>query len=310
MTGKEKLYFLLNRINDKRVLTASGQPVLIHPQGDLRGHYPRVELLLLLKKLQDDEKVIKVVRFPVPKEERYIYQYEDDYYGIEVLPTFDKYFQKVQQEPEYQEFTGKKPTPETEIQRLYEKIAEMDKQIKIRRDALVRAQSSINKNPFYSEATRVGHLAKLEQQAQTDIGNFIKQKETYLKELSLRKADIQILKSPQVKPQTITSTKVTYDPKKGVLDVEGKKVKFKRDSFRAKLLELLLKDSKSTKKEWSWDEVIEEIEGITDIDILKENKKKFYSACDGLSKHIAQKIGVNDLLIYSKSTVQVNSKYL
>lgn len=43
--------------------------------------------------------------------------------------------------------------------------------------------------------------------------------------------------------------KVNYDPQKGELDIKGKKVKFKKDSFRAKLLELLLKDNKNRKKE-------------------------------------------------------------
>ena len=94
------------------------------------------------------------------------------------------------------------------------------------------------------------------------------------------------------------------------MSVESKKVKFKKESFRAKLLELLLKDDKSRKKEWSWDEVIEEIEDTKDKEATTENKKKFYPACDGLSKFIAQKIGVNDLLIFNKSTVQINPKYL
>jgi hypothetical protein len=104
--------------------------------------------------------------------------------------------------------------------------------------------------------------------------------------------------------------KVSYNPQKGELDIEGKKVKFKKDSFRAKLLELLLKDDKSRKKEWSWDEVIEAIEDTKDPDLTKEKKKKFYPACDGLSKHIASKTGVNDLLIFNKSTVQLSPKYL
>jgi len=106
-----------------------------------------------------------------------------------------------------------------------------------------------------------------------------------------------------------TPAKVSYDPKKGVLVVEGKQVKLNKDSFRAKILELLLKDEKSKKKEWSWDEVIEAIEDTKDAELTKENKDKFYPACDGLSKHIALKIGINDLLIFNKSTVQINPKY-
>lgn len=113
----------------------------------------------------------------------------------------------------------------------------------------------------------------------------------------------------ETKQEAIT-IKVGYDPKKGELNIEGKIVKLNKDSFRAKMIELLLKDNKSLKKEWSWDEVVEKIEGTLDLDKTEENKKKFYPACDGLSKFIAQKIGVNDLLIFNKSNVQINPKYL
>jgi len=199
----------------------------------------------------------------------------------------------------------------SQIESLYKKIAEVDEQIRLRREAWAKAQSTISDNPFYAEATRTGHLAKLEQQAQTDIGNFVKQKETYLTELSLRKSDAQISESSQVQsdPQK-QKANASYDPQKGVLDIEGKKVKFKKESFRAKLLELLLKDDKSSRKEWSWDEVIEKIEDISDPDLLKEYKKKFYPACDGLSKQIASKTGITDFLTFTKSTVQINAKYL
>jgi len=110
MTGKEKLYFLLNTIEDKRILTASGQPLLIHPAGDLQGHYPKTELLLLLKKLEDDEKILRVTIMPKEPGAWDYYHYEYDYYGLELLPAFDDYFVKIQNEPEYQEFSGKKPT--------------------------------------------------------------------------------------------------------------------------------------------------------------------------------------------------------
>lgn len=107
----------------------------------------------------------------------------------------------------------------------------------------------------------------------------------------------------------VTPAKLSYEPKKGILVVEGKQVKLNKESFRAKILELLLKDDKSKTKEWSWDEVIEEIEDTKDAELTKENKDKFYPACDGLQKHIALKIGINDLLIFNKSTVQINPKY-
>lgn len=115
-----------------------------------------------------------------------------------------------------------------------------------------------------------------------------------------------------VKPTTpaIDKIRVIYDAKKGLLSVGDKTVKLNKDSFRAKLIELLLKDDESRKYEWSWDEVIETIEDTKDTELTKESKNKFYPACDGLTKHIASKIGINDLLIFNKSTVQVNPKYL
>jgi len=109
---------------------------------------------------------------------------------------------------------------------------------------------------------------------------------------------------------TKVKTKVSYNAQKGELDIEGKKVQFKKESFRAKLLELLLRDDKTRKKEWSWDEVIEIIEDTRDEEPNIKSKNKFYPACDGLTKHIASKISVNDLLIFNKSTVQINPKYL
>lgn len=113
------------------------------------------------------------------------------------------------------------------------------------------------------------------------------------------------------KPKQASQTKMTiYDPSRGLLEIDGKKLKLNKDSFRAKLIELLLKDDDSRKKEWSWDEVIETIEGITDTNLLKQEKKRFYPACDGLAEQIAKKTGINDFITYTKSTVQINPIYI
>lgn len=109
LSGKQKLYFLLNRIDEKRAITPAGQPILIHPMGELVGHYPDLELLMLFKKLQDDEKVLRVTKTPPQGDERWNPSYDDDYYGLELQPAFDEYFLKIQNEPEYQDFSGKKP---------------------------------------------------------------------------------------------------------------------------------------------------------------------------------------------------------
>ena len=148
-------------------------------------------------------------------------------------------------------------------------------------------------------------------QIKVDLLKFEDFYKTIKNEFEKRKKSSNITEAKPTKIDiTNVEPKVLYNAQKGDLDIEGKKVKLDKDSFRAKLLELLLKDDKSRKKEWSWDEVLERIEDITDPDVLKENKKKFYSACDGLTKHIASKTGINDLLTFNKSNVQINSKYL
>lgn len=113
--GKQKLYFLLNKIDDARVITPTGQFTTLHPADNLGNKYSKVDLLQLLTKLEKDEKVINILKVP----DTGVYNFFDPHAGytdredgcfyIDILPAFDKYFLKIQHEPEYQEFTGKKP---------------------------------------------------------------------------------------------------------------------------------------------------------------------------------------------------------
>jgi len=471
ISGKEKLYFLLNRIEDIRAIVPSGQPLLVDPAHNLNNKYTQVELSQLFSKLEKDERVLKVLKATnrtktLPDElDPDPYDHADDgCWHIELLPAFDNYFLKIQQEPKYQEFTGKKPqssqtktsgnalmtyeekldlivkaviearkatrkgqtttlylnatngldcldreetrnillqlqdenalklNPKTNrllplnqqpananyflidnldgfddwyasyliqqkskpdnldwlnLLKVLDVCSDIDQQIQMIRNTSVTIPSFpypyigrfLELFPYDSIGTRKSYQQHrwegaqyllrqgiaIEVKAQTDnvlgYGNiaikidpvkFDDFYKTVKDEFEKRKKSFD---KKEKKPKTIDTAnvklKATYNAPKGKLDIEGKKVKFKKDSFRAKLLELLLKDDESRKKEWSWDEVIDEIQGTEDSPSLrKENKKKFYPACDGLSKHIAQKIGVNDLLLYNKSTVQVNPKYL
>lgn len=119
MDGKEKLYFLMETINGVRAIAPSGQPLIIDPTNDLNRRIRDIELKQLFAKLEKDEKVLKVLQVPsginridiVEDLDPYDppYQQDDGCWHIELLPAFDGYFSKIQQEPEYQEFTGKKP---------------------------------------------------------------------------------------------------------------------------------------------------------------------------------------------------------
>lgn len=192
LIGRKQLYFLLDCIQDRSEVTPSDEPITISPVANLNKKYSQEDLIGLFTKLEREAKVIEIIQMP-KRMDGYLTNGNPNFV-IKLLPAFADYYFQIQNEPGYSEFTGKvlpsveiETSEADEIKRLYKKIADIDEQIRIRREAFTEAQGTINKNPYYSEATRVGHLAKLEQQAQTDIGNFIKQKETYIEELKLRK---------------------------------------------------------------------------------------------------------------------------
>lgn len=106
MNGKEKLYFLLGAINDARIIAPSGQPLIIDPANDLNQNYRDIELSQLFTKLENDEKILKVLK--VAARTKYIgvvddldpYDHVDDgCWHIELLPSFDRYFLEIQYEP-------------------------------------------------------------------------------------------------------------------------------------------------------------------------------------------------------------------
>ena len=121
MTGKQKIYFLLHIIDNVRQLAPSGQPLIIDPTNDLNRNYRDVELQQLFTKFEKDEKILKVLQIPSRMQmieivdDPFDYQepepdHNDGCYHIELLPAFDDYFLKIQEEPEVQEFTGHTPT--------------------------------------------------------------------------------------------------------------------------------------------------------------------------------------------------------
>ncbi|MDP3954766.1 MAG: hypothetical protein Q8Q15_00185 [bacterium] len=120
MTGRRKLYFLLDAIDDAREIAPSGQPLKIDPTNDLNRNYTDSELQQLFTKLEKDVQVLTVLQDPsgtiktidfVEDLDPYdpLYEHNDGCWHIELLPAFDTYFLKIQEEAEYQDFTSKKP---------------------------------------------------------------------------------------------------------------------------------------------------------------------------------------------------------
>ncbi|MBU1912719.1 MAG: hypothetical protein KKB22_04215 [Candidatus Omnitrophica bacterium] len=109
MNAKEKLYFFLNKIVDIRAITPEGKPIRIHPTSDLNRKLSDVELDYVVEKLESDDRVIEVVRKPNDLDLP-INDLNVGCYLFVITDKFEAYYSKIQHEPEYQKFTGKKVT--------------------------------------------------------------------------------------------------------------------------------------------------------------------------------------------------------
>ncbi len=65
MTGKQKLFYLLSRINDRQELTPTEESIKLHPKGDLEDNFSEVELKEIFRKLEDDDEILRVMRPPI-----------------------------------------------------------------------------------------------------------------------------------------------------------------------------------------------------------------------------------------------------
>jgi len=346
MTYEEKLDLLINELAEAKKRTRIGQPakIFVTKQSELVKKIIPQEIHELLLQLQDDEKILTIKEIPTDLKTGWEVNLEKiDYFLVDILDVFDDWYESYLMKQK----TGLESIDYINMLRIYDVVLDINEQIQLTNKttisihllpSLVRFSAlfpadTIGMRDKYCE-TRWDSLKYLKEKGFIDEfkhnSAFHRWDTIVTVTLKLSKFDefYRKIKDEYVKrnktdrkeekPKTNNlkidtkkvAIKVTYDPQKGELDIEGKKVRLNKDSFRAKLLELLLKDDKSRKKEWSWDEVIEAIEDTKDKELTKENKNKFYPACDGLTKHIASKTGVNDLLIFNKSTVQINPKYL
>lgn len=96
MSKQEKLFFVLNKIDDAWKITTYGEYVKLHPITDL-GLTSQIEFeetASILKKLEADEKIIRII-------EESVYHLLDpstnmpDYYVLEVLERFRVYLAQV-----------------------------------------------------------------------------------------------------------------------------------------------------------------------------------------------------------------------
>jgi hypothetical protein len=101
--GEEKIWFLINTLDKERKVTPKGKPVALHPTNDLSNHYSKLDFIELFETLQQQD-VAKLLN-QLPTDQTY------GKYQIELLPGFDSYVEKLEENPEYLEWSGKKPKP-------------------------------------------------------------------------------------------------------------------------------------------------------------------------------------------------------
>jgi hypothetical protein len=103
--GKEKIWFLVNRLQDEREVTDAGQPVALHPANDLNKHYPPMDLVQVAGKLEKEHNAVKLLNV-APTDQTY------GKYLFELLPDFDNYIAELRKDPKYLDWIGEKPEPE------------------------------------------------------------------------------------------------------------------------------------------------------------------------------------------------------
>lgn len=106
MTKQEKLFFLLDRIDDARTITPSGRPIKIDPIDDLNNQISYSDLEYLFEKLKVDGKVISVVNEYTP----HLLDPSTNRpfpYLIEILERFDKYVAQIHQTQAYKRFISR-----------------------------------------------------------------------------------------------------------------------------------------------------------------------------------------------------------
>ena len=162
--GKEKIWILVNRLQDEREVTTAGQPIALHPTQELNNHYLPMDLISLAEKLEKEKNAIKLLN-AMPTDQTY------GKYLFELLPDFDKYVSELEDDPDYLEWSGKKPKPKKPY---FDPSRQVD----------FSKTSEQNKDKYIS----VGQIEELEKMPQAERTRVLLNSSTTILQLSLKRS--------------------------------------------------------------------------------------------------------------------------
>lgn len=126
------------------------------------------------------------------------------------------------------------------------------------------------------------------------------QREAYRTELEIKKleADLNLVRAMQT-PE--------YDAATGIITFIGKHIQIPLDSNLEDVCRVVLKNVKTMKTRWSWDEVFED----DNLESNKANKMKMYTAVRAINEKVVLQTQINDFLLGKPiGTVRLNPIFL
>lgn len=116
------------------------------------------------------------------------------------------------------------------------------------------------------------------------------------------------LKDEQEAPADDTTKKLAY--KNGILYFQNKEINFTNKANQRDLLNIIFEEPK---KNWSYDEIQGEWDGMSESKLIKYPKdywKKFNTAGDNINTAIARKTMIEDFIVKNTKEIRINPKYI
>jgi hypothetical protein len=315
MDGKEKIYFLVNRIIEKDEITVVGSDIRLHPADDLKKKYDAYELTNILKILAN-HKVIKDVRLP-----------SDDTNWHLMLKTasgFKSYVEKMKQELRYQEFSGTKPKPKMPV--LGANSVDLSASSKENEGRTLTAGQVIELYKLDEDKRERIFNEHLTPEHKAEAEKFMKQTQKVVDNFSFPNFEIPVPPLPvgrnQIDVQTDLLRKLvegnkeqsdrrltspTYDKDKRQLIFCNMIIQIPANSDQAELCKALFRSGKPIKKPLDIGDALLKL-GVA-LENVKGNKKISYAKRE-INERIAKQTQIDDLLVIDSKQIWFNEKYV